>query len=85
MSITLTPLPELPRISFYAASADDQVREYATAYALAAVEAYRASRVPMTEAQVASFLDAWATSSRSMKLIGLIRAIESHYSIGAPP
>ena len=48
-------------------------------------EADRASRVPMTEAQVASFLDAWATSSRSMKLIGLIRAIESHYSIGATP
>ena len=57
MSITLTPLPELPRISFYAASADDQVREYATAYALAAVEADRARRVPMTDAQKIDVMD----------------------------
>ena len=41
-----------------------------------------ASRVPMTEEQAASFLDAWATSSGSLKLIGLIRAIESHHGIG---
>ena len=48
-------------------------------------QAAQASLVPMAEGEAASFLDAWATSSRSLKLIGLIRAVEKHHGIGAKP
>ena len=80
MSITLPPLPDVPKISFYAASADDQVREYATAYALAAVELYIASRVPMTEAQIHEIFDAGYSGD-----VDLIRKVEAHHGIGAKP
>ena len=49
------------------------------AYARAAVELERASRVPMTEAQIETASGACET------WIELMRAVEAHHGIGAKP
>ena len=74
MSITLPPLPDLPRPEYESDHAlnDSQVRDYATAYATAAVEADRASRVPMTDAQIAALTAERDALAHSCKTLGWI-------------
>ena len=67
---------------------------YISGYTLRAWQAWKAGqarqaiadkKMPMTEQQSISFLNEWATTSRSLKLISFIRAIESHHNIGVNP
>lgn len=57
------------------------------AHALAAVEAYKASQVPMTEVQLAGPIMALLLNSGSLgpAIRTLIRTVEAHHNIGAKP
>ena len=91
MSITLPPLPPTDyRVESYPSSGnwfdaymDGVVRDYA----IRAVEADRASRVPMTDAQMGALPPYWlgADVVRQFSLIELMRAVEAHHGIGAKP
>ena len=92
MSITLPPLPET---NFFTADlrSEGVIRSnvYTAiamhAYAIRAVEADRASRVPMTDAQMGALPPYWlgADVVRQFSLIELMRAVEAHHGIGAKP
>ena len=83
MSVTLPPLPDA---EYNLGSEFERTDAYSgldmIAYALAAVEAYRASRVPMTPQQVFEFSAAW-DSANAESTANLIRAVEKHHGIGA--
>ena len=77
MSITLPPFPA-------GVAATDRMREYATAYARAAIEDDRARRVPMTDAQMSGLTQYWRKGIAA-QMQSLIRAVEAHHGIGAKP
>lgn len=84
MSINLPPLPEPPDDEYWELYSQAQM----TAYALAAVEADRASRVPMTEEQMQKIGSEWAQSlihGRTREYFGLIRLVEMHCGVGVKP
>ena len=89
MSITLPPLPRMPDPEFDLTHGyrDDTVQDFATAYATAAIEADRASRVPMTEAQLRELVPYWIGHhlAKHFELPELMRAVEAHHGIGAKP
>ena len=82
MSITLPPLPESPHHGDFNWG---EVRAFATAYALAAVEADRASRVPMNKEQATTVCTAWFRDTSTHASDSLIRAVERYHGIGAKP
>ena len=93
MSITLPPLPESPHHGEFNWG---EVRAFATAYALAAVELYIASRVPMTEKQIGAAMSSVEEPLGWQRFVGdgdvfrellmqFVRNIEAHHGIGAKP
>ena len=81
MSITLPPLPDAEyNLGSEFERSDAYSEPDMLAYALAAVEAYIASRVPMTEAQIHEIFDAGYSGD-----VDLIRKVEAHHGIGAKP
>ena len=57
------------------------------AYAITAVEADRARRVPMTDAQLRELVPYWLGYDlvEQFGLLELMRAVEAHHGIGAKP
>ena len=87
MSITLPPLPET---NFFTADlrSEGVIRSNVytaiamQAYATAAVEADRASRVPMSQQQMTSLINDWMNGNDDVRR--LIRAVEARLIRGTP-